>query len=250
MNRMIRAATAAAILSGGLGSVGCVHTDRANRDATNGTRCANWIDPCYPERYSYAAREAVLYPFAQQAYNGHVVNQTIWNYYFVPGTDQLTPAGAEKLDSLARVRPAPDPRLYIQTARDLTETGDPVKLADARTELDAKRGAAIQKYMSNQPAFGGRVAYEVFVHDPDVPGIYSGFADYAWNYSLRGYRGGVSGGGTGTMGGGGGGMGGMGGMGGAGVGGGGAGGYLGGSTGNNSGNNGGGNAPATGFGTR
>jgi hypothetical protein len=228
MNRTIRAAAAAALLTCGLGSVGCVHTD----GSTPGDHYRNWVDPCYPQRYEYAARQAVIYPFAQQTYNGHVLNQTLWNYYFVPGTDQLTPMGAEKLDSLARVRPGPDPRLYIQTARDLPETGDPAKLADARAELDAKRAGAVQRYMSNQPAFGGPVAYEVFVHDPSVPGIYSTFAEYGWRGSLQQYRGNVSGGGTGVLGTGGGGA------------------NLTAPLGGGAGGGGAGTPPATGFGTR
>src|SRR5262245_48496279 len=115
MNRMIRAATAAALLISGLGSLGCVHTKGCGTDGCgtggcgtgNGTdggaRCRNYIDPCYPQRYEYAARQAVLQPFGQQVHNGYVMNQTIWNYYFEAGTDKLTAAGAEKLDSLARV---------------------------------------------------------------------------------------------------------------------------------------------------
>lgn len=201
MNRMIRAAAAAAMLTGGLGSVGCVHTGRAgDGHGPVGDCYRNLVDPCYPERYNYAARQAVIYPFAQQAYNGHVLNQTIWNYYFEAGTDRLTPAGVEKLDSLSRVRPGPDPRLYIQTARDLPTNADPARNSEVRADLDAKRAAAIQKYMGNQPAFGGPVAWEVFVHDPTVPGIYSPFAEYAWRGSLLQYRGNVSGGGTGVLG--------------------------------------------------
>jgi hypothetical protein len=199
MNRTIRAAAAAAMLASGLGSVGCVHTEHATGSAFD-TVYAKCVDPCYPERYSYAARQAVIAPFAQQAYNGHVLNQTIWNYYFEAGTDRLTPAGVEKLDSLARVRPGPDPRLYIQTARDLPATADPAKNADTRADLDARRAAAVLKLMSNQPAFAGQVPYEVFVHDPTVPGVYSTFAENSWRGSLFGYRGGVSGAGTGVLG--------------------------------------------------
>jgi hypothetical protein len=202
MNQAIRAAAAAAILTAGLGSVGCVHTD----GSTCGDHYRNLVDPCYPQRYEYAARQATIYPFAQQVYNGHVLNQTVWNYYFEAGTDRLTPAGLQKLDSLAQVRPGPDPRLYIQTARDLPP-GDPAKNSEVRADLDARRAAAIQKYMANQPAFGGPVAYEVFVHDSPVPGIYSEFDSFAWRGSAQQYRGNVSGGGTGVLGTGGGGAG-------------------------------------------
>src|SRR5262245_49955435 len=108
MNRMIRAAAAAAILTSGLGSIGCVSTGSCGSGscgggALGGHRGAargeghgalgdcyrNFIDPCYPERYEHAARQAVLAPFAQQVHNGHVLNQTIWNYYFEAGSDKL-----------------------------------------------------------------------------------------------------------------------------------------------------------------
>ena len=127
----------------------------------------NAVEPCFPERYNHAARQAVIAPFAQQVNNGHYLTQTVWNYHFEAGTDKLTPAGLKKLDSLARTRPAPDPKVYIQTARDLTA---PVgTLADLRTDLDAKRAAAVQKYLAAQPAIGAPIAYEVYVHDAAVP---------------------------------------------------------------------------------
>ena len=58
------------------------------------------------------------------------------NYYFEFGTDVLTPAGMEKLLSLTRVRPAPDPKLYIQTARDLPANLDPLYAANEGKEQD------------------------------------------------------------------------------------------------------------------
>lgn len=201
MNRMIRAATAAVLLTSGLGSIGCVHTDRAGRGEGHGAagdHYRNHVDPCYPQRYEYAARQAVLAPFAQQVHNGHVLNQTIWNYYFEADpvtklpTDKLSAAGMEKLDSIARTRPGPDTRLYIQTARDLPP-GDPAKMADARNDLDTKRAAAIQKYMGSQPAFGGSVAYEIYVHDPAVPGINAEMSANAYRSSIQGYAGGITG---------------------------------------------------------
>jgi hypothetical protein len=212
MKRMLRAAAAAAILTSGLGSIGCVSTGTCGKGGCGGGagggdghgvfgdlyRKTN--DPCYPERYQYAAREAVVAPFAQQVYNGHVLNQTVWNHYFEFGTDALTPAGAEKLISISRVRPGPDPRVYLQTARDLPSNADPAKVADARTDLDVKRAAVVQKFLANQPAFAGPVPYEIFVHDPETPGIRAELVLRAYNGSYQGYRGGVSGAGTGVLG--------------------------------------------------
>jgi hypothetical protein len=220
MKRMIRAAAAAAILVSGLGSVGCVSTGTTGCGSggcgggTGGAGVAgargeghgplgdcyrNWVDPCYPERYNVAARQAVLAPFGQQVFNGHVMNQTVYNYYFDFGSDVLTPAGIEKLNSLARVRPAPDPRIFIQTARDLPSNLDPAKAEVARVDLDAKRAATVLKYMANQPAFAP-ITYEILVHDPIVPSIYSEFGSFAFRGSQQGYRGNVSGGGTGVLG--------------------------------------------------
>ncbi len=202
MNPMMRAAAAAAILVSGLSSLGCVHTGsgsgsggaaRADGHGAIGDKWRNAVDPCYPERYNHAARQAVVAPFAQQVHNGHVLNQTLFNWYFEFGTDKLTPAGAEKLDSLARVRPAPDSKLYIQTARDIPANTDTAKIAAVRDDLDAKRAAAIQKYMAGQPALTP-VTYEIFVHDPAVPSIYSEFGAGAWRNSRQGYSGNASGG--------------------------------------------------------
>jgi hypothetical protein len=169
-----------------------------------GDHWRNWNDPCYPERYQAAARQPIVAAFGQQVLNGHVLNQTLWNYYFDFGTDVLTPAGIEKLNSLVRTRPAPDPRIYIQTARDLPANTDPVKIPEIRTDLDARRAESIRKYLASQPSFAP-VAYEVFVHDAAVPSINAEMGLRAYLGSFQGYRGGVSGQGTGVLGTGGGG---------------------------------------------
>ena len=141
-----------------------------------------------------AARSYGLDPFRKQVNNGNVMNQTVWNYMFEPGTDKLTAAGHDKLDALSKVRPYPDGKLYIQTARDLGVTPDNVdKLAALREDLDGKRAAAVQRYMASQPTFNPTV-YEVYVHDPVVPGIDSNFAANAYRGSAAGYRGGIGGG--------------------------------------------------------
>lgn len=209
MNRMIRAAAAAAILTSGLGSIGCVNTGTSGCGGggcgaggaggngpggrkTLGDCYRNAVDPCYPERYNHAARQATLAPFAQQVHNGYVLNQTIWNWYFEFGSDKLTPAGIEKLTSLARERPAPDPKIFIQTARDIPATTDPAKIADVRNDLDTKRAASIRAYMASQPTFAP-VVYEFYVHDPATPGINSEMASNAYRSSFRGYSGGITG---------------------------------------------------------
>lgn len=210
MKRAFRAAIAAAILPLGLASVGCAHNKSANgcngsggERANCGDRYRNWVDTSWPDRYNYAARQAVVAPFAQQAGNGHFLHQSIWNWYFEPGTDKLTAGGMDKLSALARTTPSPDPRIYIQTAQDLPVTADNMdKIASARSELNGKRAAAIKKYMATQ--FGPAQDYEVYVHDAPVPGISGAFAGSAYRSQLKGYVGGLSAGtiGIGSVGGG------------------------------------------------
>src|SRR5262245_14901920 len=104
--------TTALCLGGGLAmSTGC----NAYRDC---------VDPCWPERYQYEARQPVLHAFAAQAHNGHVLDQTVWNYQFEPGSDKLTPGGMDHLVYLARRRPCPDSKVYLQTAHDIAYNPD------------------------------------------------------------------------------------------------------------------------------
>ncbi|HJZ60209.1 MAG TPA: hypothetical protein VKE74_35025 [Gemmataceae bacterium] len=193
MNRFVRAAAAAAIAAGGAGSVGCVSDSGAHGD---GARYRNWVDPCYPERYNAVARQEVVAPFAGQVNNGHFLHQTMWNWYFEPGTDKLNTAGLAKLDSLARERPSPDPKIYLQTARDLAATAENAdKIAAMREDLTARRAAAIQKYLATQPTIGNPVAYEIFVHDAPTSGMPAEFAASAYRGQITGYRGGLAAGG-------------------------------------------------------
>jgi len=129
------------------------------------------VDPCYPERYEYAARQEVKAAIGPQVMNGHVLDQTVWNYQFAPGTEVLTPYGLDHLAYLARRRPTPDPVIYLQTAQDIAyDPSAPGKFAEARTALDGKRIKAIQDYLTAQTA-GRPVAFQVVVHDPGDPSI-------------------------------------------------------------------------------
>jgi hypothetical protein len=161
MNGFMRNALAAACVAGGLASTGCF----------GGGRLLNCKDPCYPERYNAAARQEVIAAFAPQVQNGHILDQTIWNYHFAAGTDQLTPGGMDKLDQLVRRRPEPDSRVFLATARDIAYAADdPNAYGEGRRELDSKRVIAIQKYLTAQTV-GRPIAFEVLVHDPMDPAI-------------------------------------------------------------------------------
>jgi hypothetical protein len=128
-------------------------------------------DPCWPDRYENESRAALVANFQPQVENGQVLDQTVWNTHFENGTDKLNGAGMDKLDQIARRRPHPDPRVFIQTARDMIyDAGKPEEYAAKRQELDTRRVAAVQKYLS-ATLTGRSATFDVQVHDPAVPGI-------------------------------------------------------------------------------
>jgi hypothetical protein len=129
------------------------------------------VDPCYPMRYNYMARQEVNAAFAPQVQNGHVLDQTVWNYFFEPGTDKLTPLGLDRLAYIARRRPCPDPNMYLQTAQDVVyDPLAPEKMAEVRQDLDGKRKAAVMCFMAQQTA-GRPMAFNITVHDPAEVGL-------------------------------------------------------------------------------
>lgn len=210
MSRTMRRAAAAVIL-GGLGSAGCVGTGGTHAAHHGGSssqpegwsRYYNAVDPCWPERYSAAARQSTLAPFAAQVNNGAVLEQTVWNWHFEPGSDVITPAGQVKLDAIAQVRPHPEGKIYLQVARDVPTYGpgglDTV--AARRDELTAKRAEAVRKYMAAQPTLHG-VSYEILVHDAPVTGMPAEFAARAYRGQAVGVVGGLRTGGVAAQGGG------------------------------------------------
>ncbi len=124
------------------------------------------VDPCWPERYNNTARREVISAFAPQVQNGHILDQTIYNYQFEEGKAELTASGRDQLDTLVRRRPVPDPRIFLAEARDIAyEPSNPDALDVARRDLDNRRSAAIQKYLAAQTA-GRPMQFEVVVHDP------------------------------------------------------------------------------------
>jgi hypothetical protein len=140
-------------------------------------------DPCWPERYNYMARETVLEVLGAQCYNGHVLDQTVWNYYFELGTDpktgkliptdRLNPLGLQRLTYMARRRPNPDPKVYLQTAQEICyDPADPEKFTRDRAELDGRRLQAVHKYLQAVTA-ARNLGYDfvIQVHDPAEVGI-------------------------------------------------------------------------------
>jgi uncharacterized membrane protein YgcG len=128
------------------------------------------VDPCYPARYDSMARHEVYDAFKPQVVNGHILDQTVWNYHFEAGTDKLLPGGMDHLAYLARRRPCPDTTIYLQTAQDIPYDPDhPEKFPEMRCELDTKRIQAIQKYLTAITC--GSKPFQVCVHNPADPGI-------------------------------------------------------------------------------
>jgi hypothetical protein len=135
------------------------------------------VDPCWPERYNYIARGSVNEANNAQAYNGHVLDQTIWNYDFehdaktgLP-TAVLNPAGIERLKYLSRRRPVADCHIYLATAQDLPNLAElPAgRIVEMRNDLNARRIAAIQNFLVAQT--NGRDGFTIDVHDPAEVGI-------------------------------------------------------------------------------
>ncbi len=197
MNGFIRKATAAWCLAGGLVvGAGCCGYQ-------------NLVDPCYPDRYNSVAQKEVIEPIGTQVHNGHILDQTIWNWMFEPNSDKLTPAGQEHLTNIVRHRPAPDPCVYVATAEaDELFHYDPVNpaaFADARKALDGKRVKAVEGYLGAQAA-GRNLTFQVMVHDPAEPYLPAagiGGSVRTWYGAFTGTNGGAGGGGGGGAAGGG-----------------------------------------------
>jgi uncharacterized membrane protein YgcG len=199
-----------------LGGAGCYTTD-------DHQTLRDYYDPCYPERYNDMARSEVNADFAPQVLNGEILDQTVWAWFFDPGTDKLNPAGLEQLAYIARRRPTPDLHVFVQTAK-TDEIGgyDPDKpnaMTEARNTLDAKRVAAVEKFLLAQTA-GRGIPFQVAIHDPAEVGLPAIGVNRAQQEMLNTrFKGGLSSGGasagggagTGLGGGGGGGAGGAGG---------------------------------------
>jgi len=200
-------------------------------------------DPCYPERYWYEARHNLNHLYANQTNNGHVLDQTVWNYHFekdykkdpetgkwsVYNTAKLNEMGIEHLQYLVRRRPKADPKLYLQTAVDIPYNGAiaPEDLANLRAQLDKERMQAVNNFLvAHLKNRHHEYAFQIVVHDPGdvtiaaapiggnvgpvaVPGaVAQMYANFRGVLAIVGGGGGMAGGGGGGSGGGGGGIGG------------------------------------------
>jgi hypothetical protein len=172
---------------------GCV----ANRDL---------YDPCWPERYNYAARKEVCASFTPQVHNGRVIEQTLWSYDFDQNSQFLSQEGREHLKSMLQRRPYPDTTIYLATAQEFYDLkydpANPDKFAERRCELDTLRQQEVQKYLAAQTA-GRNLCFHIVIHDPaevghELRGTPVNRTVNSWYSSFTGTLGGGGGGGGGT----------------------------------------------------
>jgi hypothetical protein len=157
-------------------------------------------DRCWFQRYNNLAHRAVNRAMTPQVQNGHVLDQTVWNHMFEPGTDLLNPMGQAHLQYVSRRRPEVDRTVYMATAMDLQyDPACPERYAGARQELDSLRVAAVQKYLVSLNA--GRCSdFQVLLHDPaDVTVSTQGPSNSVQQMYSR-FRGGLAGAGGGAAG--------------------------------------------------
>jgi hypothetical protein len=162
------------------------------------------VDPCYPQRYNYMSEREVYGAIAPQVANGHMLDQTVWNYHFDAGTDRLNAMGLDHLAMLARRKPQADPLLFLQTAQsDVSyDPAAPERMAEQRQELNNKRIAAVRQFMTAQTA-GKGYDFQVVVIDPSeigLPAIPVNTMNQQYNSR---FKGGLTGGGASASGGGG-----------------------------------------------
>ena len=120
-------------------------------------------DPCWPERYSYAARQEVAGPVRRAGERTATSGPDALELPLRAGdaTSSRRP-GMEKLDSLVRQRPAPDPQGVPPDGPGpaATTPAEPDKyVADRGMDLDARRARRSVQYLAAQhgrPAGGVR----------------------------------------------------------------------------------------------
>jgi len=175
------------LVAGLVGGTGCYYHDYWDL-----------VDPCYPEHYNCDARGEVAVHRLTQATNGLVLEQTVWNYHFKEGSDQLLPAGQMVLDRMARRRPMPVADVFLQTAHDVAFSQDrPDQMVLSRADLDAKRIKAVTDYLA---AARPDVAFTVQVHDPSRTLLNGEEARKALQAQMQGAAGSIKGGTAGTTG--------------------------------------------------
>jgi len=181
MTNLTRHALAGMVLAGAIGTCGC-------------KTLGDCVDPCWPERYNYKARQEVISAFAPQVQNGHILDQTLYNSAFMVGTDELTNFGRDQIDTLVRRRPAPDPRIFLAASRDIPyDPANPSAYIETRRNLDNARAASVQRYLTAQTA-GRPMNFEVVVHDPMPVGEHADPANKSIRLFQQGFTGTLAGG--------------------------------------------------------
>lgn len=165
-----------------------------------GYNCNDLYDRCWFVRYSSLAHRSVNRAMTPQVQNGHVLDQTVWNHMFEPGTDVLNPMGQAHLQYISRRRPEADRTVYLATALDLKyDPACPERFCGARQELDSLRVAAVQKYLVGLNC-GRCPDFQVLVHDPADVTLHSAPVSSSVIQMYARFRGGLATGGGGAAG--------------------------------------------------
>jgi hypothetical protein len=115
------------------------------------------------DQYTRAARQVMSTMFVDQAGNGRLFDQTLWNYHFEEGSDELHPSGQAVLDRLVQQWPANPVDIYVQVAHDLPyHPGAPGLYPTEREALTARRVQAVVYYLA---ATRPDVPYAIHLHD-------------------------------------------------------------------------------------
>jgi hypothetical protein len=115
------------------------------------------------DQYTRAARQVMSAMFVDQAGNGRVFDQTLWNYHFEEGSDELHPSGQAVLDRLVQQWPANPVDIYVQVAHDLPyHPRAPGLYPTEREALTARRVQAVVNYLA---ATRPDVPYAIHLHD-------------------------------------------------------------------------------------
>lgn len=127
----------------------------------------------WPNYYTAQARHSVFRPLMDQAHNGLILDQTLWNYHWdLEAPEELHRMGMAQLDRLAKrhIYHCEGPlRLHLQVSHDVRyDPQDRRKVQEKRVELTRKRLEAVVAYMTTTyPS----IAFTISVHDPRTVGM-------------------------------------------------------------------------------
>jgi len=112
------------------------------------------VDPCWPERYNAVARHSVNDTFDAQALNGHILDQTLWNYHFMSCWVEVpdpTPCNCVKVPD---IRPC-NPEATVQVNNDKKQQSMKIQVPTAELNYAGKK--KLEYLVQRLPGPDGRV---------------------------------------------------------------------------------------------